>query len=172
MDTNNKTLCDLIKKEFLTKILTLSKDRKSNKFPSLKPVKFTKLPHLNFFQDYLRKCWKNPNFIGKTLLASKKSQLISPNHLMYKFHQRMWTTSSKSKKNSQSSPIKRLKNSINQFSTVAVNQSLKSIWQPRALPANKSLFLWAVTIQGNLFLYQEIISPISTMLLRASNQTQ
>jgi len=40
---NNKSLHELIKEEFSSKVLILSKDRKSNKFPPSKLVEFTKL---------------------------------------------------------------------------------------------------------------------------------
>ena len=44
IDINNKSLYKLIKEEFSSKVPMLSKDRKSNKFPPLKLVEFTKLP--------------------------------------------------------------------------------------------------------------------------------
>jgi len=43
IDINNKSLYKLIKEEFSSKVPTSSKDRKFNKFPPLKLVKFTKL---------------------------------------------------------------------------------------------------------------------------------
>ena len=43
IDINNKTLCELIKNKFSTKVLTSSRKRKSNKFSSSRLVEFTKL---------------------------------------------------------------------------------------------------------------------------------
>jgi len=65
MNINNKSLSKLIKEEFSLKVPTLSKDRKFNKFPPSKLVKFTQLPPSQLPPRPCKKILEKSKFHGK-----------------------------------------------------------------------------------------------------------
>ena len=77
MDINNKTLHELIKYKFSTKILTLSKERKSNKFSPLKPIKFTKLPLPQLFLKPSKKVLEKSKFHGENASGKQKKPAVT-----------------------------------------------------------------------------------------------
>jgi len=77
MDINNKTLHELIKDKFSTKILTLSKERKSNKFSPLKPIKFTKLPPSQLFPRPSKKVLEKSKFHGENAPGKQKKPAVT-----------------------------------------------------------------------------------------------
>ena len=74
-DRDNKMFCELIKKEFTTKMLMPSKGKKANKFLPAKPVKFTKLLLSQLPTRIFKKVLEKSKFHGKNILGKEKKTI-------------------------------------------------------------------------------------------------
>jgi len=72
INRDNKIFHELIKKKFTTKVLMLSKGKKTNKFPPTKLVKFTKLPLPQLSPRPSKEVLENLKFYRKNTFGKEK----------------------------------------------------------------------------------------------------
>ena len=81
MDINNKTLQELIKDEFFTKVLTINKGKKSNKLLLAKPVEFTKLSPPQLPPRLFKEVLERSKYYGKN--TPNKQRKLGDSKLSY-----------------------------------------------------------------------------------------
>jgi len=142
MDINNKTLHELIKYKFSTKILTLSKERKSNKFSPLKPIKFTKLPLPQLFLKPSKKVLEKSKFHGENASGKQKKPAVTSEPSYVEVLSKNVNNILKIKKNFSNlsnKKIKELNKSIfnnGGKSKPRISMMTKVLWQPLVTKTN------------------------------------
>jgi len=142
MDINNKTLHELIKYKFSAKILTLSKERKSNKFSPLKPIKFTKLPPSQLFPRPSKKVLEKSKFHGKNASGKQKKPAVTSKPSYVQVLSKNVNNILKIKKNFSNlsnKKIKELNKSIfnnGGKSKSRISMMTKVLWQPLVTKTN------------------------------------